>query len=163
VLVCGRHTSENTGGSAIGADAVFNVDAAASTWHPRYSSSFLDTLAMARLRRAERSRFCQGVTCTWADVVYLQARMEESAECMLVVFGARASSARFPAPRSGKAVDVRTCGDDRQAHGVQAISAAAKTSGGLISARCCLGMTPPGHGLLLCWVAWDPGTGRAGQ
>ena len=33
----------------------------------------------------------------WADGVYLQARLEESAECMLVLIGARASSARIPA------------------------------------------------------------------
>jgi hypothetical protein len=46
----------------------------------------------------------------WADGVYLQARMKgaerndyviSSAECMLVLIGACASSARFPAPRSG--------------------------------------------------------------
>ena len=41
----------------------------------------------------------------WADGVYLQARLEESAECMLVLFGTRASSGAFPPPRSGKAID----------------------------------------------------------
>jgi hypothetical protein len=52
------------------------------------AEAFLAAMKDLKLHRQKRDLAARRYVCVWADGVYLQARMEDNAECMLVLIGA---------------------------------------------------------------------------